>query len=249
MTPPSNKQTRKAAETTARERAAALKAQAAREERRRKLMARGGLALVVVAVIAGITAIGIASSSGKKEKLTGNLPSIVASDPKADTAKTAPPWAAPTDVEARANLAGLNVLGQEMLERHDHAHLDIWVDGKPVSLPAYIGIAGGAQGTGFTSLHTHDDSGVIHIESPAGERHTLGQVFIEWNVYLSADQIGSLKAGNGKTFTVYVNGKKFAGDPSTLELKAHQEIAMVYGTAAENDKVKVPSSYKWANGL
>jgi hypothetical protein len=249
VTPPSNKQTRKATESTARERAAALKAQAARQERRSKLMARGGIALVVVAVIAGISAIGLANSGSKQEKLTGNLPSIVASDPKAEAAKTAPPWAAPTDVEARANLAGLSVLPNEMLARHDHVHLDVWADGKKVTLPAYVGIAGGANATGLTSLHTHDDSGVIHIESPAGERHTLGQVFIEWNVYLSADQIGSLKAGSVKTFTVYLNGKKFVGDPSTIELKAHQEIAMVYGTAAENAKVKVPATYKWTDGL
>jgi hypothetical protein len=245
VTPPSNKQTRKAAETTARERAAALKAQAAREERRRKMMARGGIALVVVAVIAGIVAIGLANSGTKKEKLTGPLPSV-----KVTGAKSAPTaWTAPSDVEAKANLAGLSILPNETLDRHDHAHLDIWIDGKQVNLPAYVGIAGGASPTGFSSLHTHDATGVIHIESPANQRFLLGQVFDEWNVYLSSSQIGNLASTGGKTLNVYLNGKKVTTDPNNIELLAHEEIAIVYGTAAENAKVKVPSTYKWTNGL
>jgi hypothetical protein len=246
VTPPSNKQTRKAAESTARERAAALKAQAAREERRRKLMARGGIALVVLAVIGGIVSIGLANSGGgNKEKLTGALPSVTATGAK--SAPTA--WTAPTDVEAKANLAGLSILPSETLDRHDHAHLDVWVDGKKVDLPAYIGIAGGANATGFSSLHTHDATGVIHIESPKGQRFLLGQVFDEWNVFLSSSQIGNLTSTGGKTLTVYLNGKKVTTDPNNIELLAHQEIAIVYGTAAENAKVTVPSTYKWTNGL
>jgi hypothetical protein len=247
VTPPSNKQTRKASEATARERAAALKAQAARDERRRKNMARGGVGLAVLAVVGAIVGIGIANSNGGSsgEKLTGALPTV-----SANGAKTAPPWAAPTNVSERANLAGLNLLPNETLDRHDHAHLDIIVDGKPVALPAYIGIEGGANSTGISSLHTHDDSGVIHIESPAGKRFTLGQVFDEWNVFLSPTEIGSLKNGtDGKTLTYYLNGKKLTTDPNNLELLKHEEIAVVYGTAAENAKVKVPSTYKWTNGL
>ena len=109
-------------------------------------------------------------------------------------------------------------------------------------MPAYIGIAGGANATGLSSLHTHDSSGVIHIESPAGRRFTLSQVFNEWNVLLSPTQIGSLKTGGGKTLTTYVNGKVLTTDPGKLELVKHQEIAIVYGTAGgeqDGDRAQV----------
>ncbi|MDX6257136.1 MAG: hypothetical protein QOJ11_3470 [Frankiales bacterium] len=241
MTPPSNKQTRKAAETTARERAAALKAQAAREERRHKVMVRGGIGLVIAAIVGTVVAIPMLNSSGTP---TGILKPVVAAG-----ATSLPPWPAPTDVATAVAKAGLVLLPNETLNRHDHAHLDVWTDGKTVPVPAYIGIQGGANSTGLSSLHTHDATGVIHIESPAGDRFTLGQVFNEWNVLFTPTQIGGLKTGAGKTLTVYVNGKALTTDPTKLELLKHQEIAIVYGTAAENAKVKVPSSYKWTNGL
>ena len=240
--PASNKQTRKATESAARERAAALKAQHARDVRRRNLLARGGIGLVVVAVAGVIVVIGVAGGGSKTP--SGTLPTVLAAG-----SATAPPWAVPANTAAQVNLAGLTLLPNETLDRHDHVHLDIWVDGTKETVPAYIGIAGGANSTGLSSLHTHDSSGVIHIESPAGRRFTLSQVFNEWNVLLSPTQIGSLKTGAGKTLTTYVNGKVLTTDPSKLELVAHQEIALVYGTAAENAKVTVPKSYKWTGGL
>ncbi|BEP15258.1 hypothetical protein acdb102_35690 [Acidothermaceae bacterium B102] len=240
--PASNKQTRKATESAARERAAALKAQHDREARQRKLLARGGIGLVLAAVVGTIVVIGVASNGPKTP--SGTLPTVTAQG-----AATAPPWAVPTNTSAQVNLAGLTLLPNETLDRHDHVHLDIWVDGKKQTVPAYIGIAGGANSTGLSSLHTHDSSGVIHIESPSGRRFTLSQVFNEWNVLLSPTQIGSLKTGAGKTLTTYVNGKVLTTDPSKLELIAHQEIAIVYGTPAENKTVTVPKSYKWTGGL
>ena len=241
MTPPSNKQTRKATESAARERAAALRAQHDREAMRRKLMARGGIGLVVVAVVAVVLVIGLANGGG--------TPSGVLQNVASQGAATAPPWAVPTNTTAQVNLAGLTLLPNETLDRHDHVHLDIWADGTKETVPAYIGIEGGSASTGLASLHTHDSSGIIHIESPAGRRFTLSQVFNEWNVLLTPTQIGSLKVGDGKTLTVYVNGKVLTTDPGQLELKKHQEIAIVYGTAAENAKITVPSSYKWTGGL
>jgi hypothetical protein len=69
----------------------------------------------------------------------------------------------------------------------------------------------------------------------------------EWNVPISKDSLGPLKAGGGKDLRVYVNGKAYAGDPAALKLGAHDEIAVVYGPAGA--KVKVPTSYNWPQGL
>jgi hypothetical protein len=69
----------------------------------------------------------------------------------------------------------------------------------------------------------------------------------EWNVPISKDAIGTLKVGEGKELHVYVNGKERAGDPAALKLAAHDEIAVVYGVPS--DKVQVPSTYDWPEGL
>jgi hypothetical protein len=41
-----------------------------------------------------------------------------------------------------------------------------------------------------------------------------------------------------KTIAVYVDGKAFTGDPATIELSNHKEIAIVIGTPPAN----VPST-------
>ena len=49
-------------------------------------------------------------------------------------------WPAPKDPLARAVLAGLKPERKEFLNNHVHAHLDVFVDGRPVRVPAAIGI-------------------------------------------------------------------------------------------------------------
>nr|WP_237694834.1 hypothetical protein [Streptomyces sp. SID5468] len=158
---------------------------------------------------------------------------------------TPPPWAAPTDATARVRAAGLPMLGAEGQVMHIHTHLDVLADGKPVTVPAFIGID--EQEQRISPLHTHDTSGVIHIESPVKSTFTLGQFMTEWDVALSADHIGGLKAGGGKELRAYVNGKQVKGDPAAIVLNAHDEIALVYGPGGAT--MKVPNDYKWPAGL
>ncbi|MEU1629002.1 hypothetical protein ABZ746_27545 [Streptomyces sp. NPDC020096] len=157
---------------------------------------------------------------------------------------SAPPWDAPTDASARAQAAKLPMLGAEGQVMHIHTHLDILVNGRPVTVPAFIGID--ARQQRISPLHTHTPDGVIHIESPVKATFTLGQFMTEWNVALSAQQLGGLKAEGGKELHAYVNGKQIKGDPAAIELKAHDEIALVYGPAGA--QVKIPSSFNWPAG-
>ena len=100
-------------------------------------------------------------------------------------ADTPPPWALPANARPYVEAAGLTVLGEEQLEVHYHAHLDVIADGAKVTVPAGIGFeVSNGKVTGLTVLHTHDTSGVIHIESAANKPYTLGQVFTEWGVAL-----------------------------------------------------------------
>jgi hypothetical protein len=133
---------------------------------------------------------------------------------------------------------GLTTLaGHSGLVEHYHAHLDIFVDGKKVKVPALIGINPGA---GYlTELHTHDARGVVHIEATDTRNFNLGQFVAEWAVFLNSNQIGAYKG-----LKWYVNGQLQTGNPQDLVLKSHQEIAIVIGKPPAN----IPSSYAFSPG-
>lgn len=150
-----------------------------------------------------------------------------------------PPWPAPADVQAAVKQAGLPMLGAEGSVLHIHAHLDVFVDGHPVPVPADIGIDQRART--ISPLHTHDDTGVIHIESPAQAPFSLAQFFAEWQVALSASQLGGLHAATGSELRAYVNGQQVPGNPGALTLHPHDQIVLVYGAAPS----QIPGSYDW----
>jgi hypothetical protein len=151
-----------------------------------------------------------------------------------------PPWNNGVDhLQDRLKAAGVDPLAQEALAFHIHQHLDLYVNGKHVALPAGVGIYPGAF---ITQVHTHDTRGVIHVESPVNKTYTLGQLFAEWGVKLTGDCVGS-NCGAGKVHW-WVNGKQQTGDPARLGLKSHQEIAIAFGTPP----TKIPSSYGFEPG-
>ena len=59
---------------------------------------------------------------------------------------------------------------------HIHAHLELWKGGRPVPIPAGVGIVGGC----FYWLHTHTPDGILHVEAPADRQFTLSQFFAVW---------------------------------------------------------------------
>jgi hypothetical protein len=193
-----------------------------------------------VAVLAGAVTLAACGSNDK-----GSDGSAATSTPADDKPASSVIWPAPADASAQVKAAGLPMLGAEGQVLHIHSHLDVFVDGKAVTVPAEIGIDEAKQQ--ISPLHTHDPSGVVHIESPVKADFTLGEFMTEWHVPLSKDALGPLKTGGGKELHVYVNGKEQTGDPATVKLAAHEEIAIVYGSPA--DKVKVPASYNWPEGL
>jgi len=136
----------------------------------------------------------------------------------------------------------------EMLQVHYHAHLDVIVDGKPVTVPPYVGfVVQGQKVTALAPLHTHDNSGIIHIENSVPATFVLGQFFIEWGVRLSATCVGGYCADATHELAVFVNGNRYAGDPNEIVLHKHDEIAIEYG--AKGKLPKPPSSYVFQNGL
>lgn len=136
------------------------------------------------------------------------------------------------------------MLGSEGAAEHIHAHLDVLVDGQAVPVPAGIGIDG-RRGT-ISPLHTHDDTGVVHIESPVKRQFSLAEFFSEWDVSLSADNIGALRATDGTSVRVYVNGALKSGNPAATTFAPHDEIAIVYGKPHPGESI--PAKYNFPAG-
>ena len=65
---------------------------------------------------------------------------------------------------------------------HIHPYLQIWVDGKNVTIPAQIGIT--QSGGCLEPIHTHDASGILHVElsqAEANKNWTLADFFKIWS--------------------------------------------------------------------
>jgi hypothetical protein len=165
-----------------------------------------------------------------------------------------PSWPAPSDPMKLSRDAGLEPTDREFLTTHTHAHLDVFVDGQRIRIPAGIGIDIAApkgieatktlDGTGMdyqvstcdapclSELHTHDPDGVLHTESSKAKQdpHTLGQFFTEWGVRLDDSCVGEYCKPD-TTVDVYLDGKKQSGNPADIKLTTHLEVAIVIGKA------------------
>lgn len=220
-----------------RRRQAAAARQAAERRARRRLGLVAALAVVLVVGI-GALAVLVAGRSGSAATGTGGLPGL----------QTGPaPWTAdPAGLAGRLDAIGLPPLSPtEGTAVHIHQHLDLYVDGRKVPVPAGIGID---PAVGFAPLHTHDASGVIHVESPTARTYTLGELFAVWGVRFTPSCLGGYCAAGQQRLRVYVNGTAYRGDPTTLALAAHQELVVAFGTAAHLPS-PIPSSYRFAAGL
>jgi hypothetical protein len=202
---------RKPTPSDRRARLAAAKAAQAHQERRRRTLAVAVVLVVLVALAGGLTAVALTDHHGTRSAASAT------SAPPARS--TAPPWSTPpiVVVPALVRAAGLPLLQMEADDVHYHAHLDVIVDGKPVTVPVNVGIGA----TSLSPLHTHDPTGILHVEAPKADRFTLGQFFTD--------------------------GQPYTGDPRQLALTAHEEIAVVYGPAGHLPTP--PSSYSFPSGV
>ena len=174
----------------------------------------------------------------------------------------APPWPAPPDPLARIRAAGLTSEPHEFFGYHVHAHLDVFVNGKPIRVPGGIGIDvddpavrsdreqdgtiayGGISDCGkpcISPLHTHADDGVLHTESQRNEPNKLGAFFTEWGVPLSRICVGGYcKPADPVAF--FVEGKRYTRDPRQITLTNLKEIAIVVGSPPKQIPSRFPQS-------
>ena len=129
---------------------------------------------------------------------------------------------------------------------HIHAHLSIYIDGQNVPLVANTGIApigvtSQSNVTCYYWLHTHDASGVIHIESPTTKPFTLNQFFDVWEKFSSSSSAFPTQLLSSAGWVIYVNGKQVNTDFSHLQLHAHDLITIGYNSPG----IKPDTTYAW----
>jgi len=153
-------------------------------------------------------------------------------------------------------------LQNEELYYHVHPYLRIVIDGQNVTIPTAVGIenpvieqglASGGLNSCFEPLHTHDDSGILHIESNTNTTYTLGDFFEVWSatyhtvsidgvahpiVFNQTDILG-FKADGSHQVVLLVNGK-----PSN----AYGALSLVQLDYCNSANAQAPPCYPTAPG-
>jgi len=195
-------------------------------------MAGARIALLVAALAAaGVTAAAAGSSSTLPGLMTG----------KAST------WG-PNDgpsLEPRLKAIGMPALPKEALTYHVHQRMALLVNGKFIYVPAGIGID--SHEKFIAELHTHDSSGIIHVEAPKKQKFTLGQFFDVWGLRFSSRCLGGYCASGKKQVMVWANAKRVLGDPRKIVLTPHLSIVVAYGTPKSVPK-PIPEHFPFPKG-
>jgi hypothetical protein len=231
----------------AQEKIAAQRAAEARRQRTINIsMIVGGVVLIAGVGVLATWAIG--NTNTNKAKAAA---SAAASDPSID--KSANLLASTAHQADGQDVDGIVKSNQmEQTVYHIHTHLQVFVDGKQMTIPYGVGIVPPLQlqqaqdgtpfvggGSKFYFLHTHDESGVIHVESPSQQQYNLGNLFDLWNQPLSSNNI----AGHQGQLTIFVDGKPYTGDPRAIVFKNLEKVQIDVGTVVPYKDWTWPSGY------
>jgi hypothetical protein len=113
-------------------------------------------------------------------------------------------------------------------------HLELFARKLVLLVPAGVGVSPPLQrdhgrvtaGRCLYPLRTKEPTGVIEVGA-AARRPRLGDVFRVWGQPLAPRRLAGFRAA--KPLLVFVNGKRFTGDPRTIPLRRHDEIVLEIG--------------------
>lgn len=107
------------------------------------------------------------------------------------------------------------------------------VDGVQQKIPKMVGFAGpqAPNPNCLYPLHTHDRTGILHVEFPAPTRVTLGQFFEIWGQTLSNTEVAGI-TNPSIVFWIDEGGvvTQYTGDPKEIELRPNRGITIQIGT-------------------
>lgn len=121
---------------------------------------------------------------------------------------------------------------------HIHANLSIYVDSQLVTIPPDVG----NPPTGGADIHTHDDTGQVHIHPQAARTEfvQLREFFDAWNanpatgspstVQLSDTQIFDNVVDNTNRLQMFVNGIEVAEEFEEYQIHDGDNIVLIYGS-------------------
>ena len=125
-----------------------------------------------------------------------------------------------------APVTEIDIGGHTNLALHNHADLEMIIDGKAQIIPANIGILPGVM----RPIHTHDAGGELHMEGPCKRDFKLGDFFAIWGKKFNSQCIFD-KCTDSGALKMTVNGfdnKEF----ENYILKDDDDIVIEYNSKA-----------------
>jgi hypothetical protein len=118
----------------------------------------------------------------------------------------------------------------EHLVFHNHTKLVIKIQNETMGIPGGIGII---PNDCIFWLHTHDESGIIHVESPIKQSFTLNQFLNIWKEFDNSSYPGDLyNVSSGKGVHITVDGNEVNSSSTSfdrLHLKDNTIISISMG--------------------
>lgn len=137
---------------------------------------------------------------------------------------------------------------------HIHVFVGIYYNGQEIALPTATGMAHPTLDSNYDDMttsgfypcvyftHTHDSTGVVHIESdnggvaetvPNDSKYTLGQYFAVWGITVycptGSGCVGQFGPYNGP-MEIFTSGQQFRGDGTPgAPITAEQNLSPWYG--------------------
>jgi hypothetical protein len=216
-----------------------------RADRRRRTI-RCAAAAVLVGAVAGGAAAAV-STSAPSHGTTTATPGPMG--PEGIPLELGTPLAPEATAASGKTVDAVRCDASEQVVYHIHTHLAVYVNGSLRPIPAGIGIvspvaAQTANGPFVSAtscyywLHVHAQDGIIHVESPTARAYTLGQFFAIWRQPLTTHRVGP---ATGR-LTVFVNGRRYSGNPANITLRSREAIQIDVGTP-----VVQPATVDWHN--
>jgi len=142
--------------------------------------------------------------------------------------QTPPPWSNNVaQLPERLALLSLPALNDAPGALHHHIRLWIYVDGQPVAVPANIGLSPQAA----SPLHTHDETGLVHVESADPDfQPVLAQFMDVWGLYFTQTCLGDACNDGDRQLRVFLDGQEYTGDPTLLPLTDQAALVITMGT-------------------
>ncbi len=121
------------------------------------------------------------------------------------------------------DILSVNLREHKNLALHIHPTVEIEILGKPYFIPPNIGISN----SGMRVIHTHEQGGVLHVESPYPHQFYLKDFFTVWGKTFNEKCIVNYCTDENHALKVFVNGAQ-SNLFEAIPLRDGQKIKIVY---------------------